>query len=171
MKRWLIIILAIAGLVGITGLTLMMREFDAEEAVRVNIPKGATNESVRDSLTSSLGSGYGGLVYRLWRMASGSTEKAHGSYLIEPGTKVVETVHRLGKGRQTPVNLTINNVRTFNDLKKEYPQSSKYLRKNSTRRSRPYCQNTRSLVIPYRPIRLPCYPIRTNSIGQTRPSM
>lgn len=118
MKRWLIIILAIAGLVGITGLTLMMREFDAEEAVRVNIPKGATNESVRDSLTSSLGSGYGGLVYRLWRMASGSTEKAHGSYLIEPGTKVVETVHRLGKGRQTPVNLTINNVRTFNDLKK-----------------------------------------------------
>ncbi len=53
MKRWLIIILAIAGLVGITGLTLMMREFDAEEAVRVNIPKGATNESVRDSLTSS----------------------------------------------------------------------------------------------------------------------
>lgn len=119
MKRWLIIILIATGVIGIVGLTLMLRTFDGEVAVRVNIPKGATSESVQDSLTTSLGSNYGNLVYRLWQLAAGDPEKSHGSYLIEPGTSVMETVHRIGKGRQTPVTLTINNVRTFTDLKKK----------------------------------------------------
>ncbi len=118
MKRWLFIILCVAVAIGIAGLTLMLRTFDGEVATRVNIPKGATVESVQDSLTSSLGDGYGNLVYRLWQIASGDPDKSHGSYLIEPGTSVMTAAHRIGKGRQTPVSLTINNVRTFNDLKK-----------------------------------------------------
>lgn len=117
MKRTLFIILIVAGVLGIVGLTLMMREYDKAVAVRVNIPRGATKESVKDSLESALG-GYGSVVYRLWSLAAGDVVKAHGSYLVEPGQSVAETVHRIGKGRQTPVTLTLNNIRTYNDLKK-----------------------------------------------------
>lgn len=117
MKRTLLIILILTIVLGITALCLMMNTYDGE-AVRINIPKDATKESVQDSLTRRLGNGYGNMVYQLWSLAAGKPEEAHGSYVIEPGTPVYETVHRLGKARQTPVRLTINNVRTFDDLKK-----------------------------------------------------
>lgn len=118
MKRWLFAIVIIIGVVAIVGITLMLKTFEAEQAARVYIPKGATYESVQDSLKSSLGEGYGNLVYNLWKLAAGTPEKSHGSYLIPPGQTAMQTVHQLGKGRQTPLSVTINNVRTYNDLKK-----------------------------------------------------
>lgn len=118
MKRFLIIILVLAAVLGIGAICVMMNTYDGE-AVRINIPKNATKESVQDSLTRKLGNGYGNMVYQLWSLAAGSPEESHGSYVIEPGTPVYKTVHRLGKARQTPVRLTINNIRTFDQLKKQ----------------------------------------------------
>ncbi len=87
--------------------------------MRVNIPGGATNETVRDSLRHSLGESYGGMVYRLWNLAAGNAAKSHGSYLIEPGTSALEAAHRIGEGHQTPVKVTLNNMRTIDDLTKK----------------------------------------------------
>ncbi len=80
MKRWIYIIAITVAALGLVGLTIIMREFESAMAVRVNIPKNATQESVRDSLAKSLGTDYGSVVYRLWQVASGDPAKAHGSY-------------------------------------------------------------------------------------------
>ena len=50
MKRWIYIIAITVAALGLVGLTIIMREFESAMAVRVNIPKNATQESVRDSL-------------------------------------------------------------------------------------------------------------------------
>lgn len=117
MKRIIVIILAVAGILGIVCLTLMMRAFDKEVAVRLNIPRDATAASVCDSMKHTLGDGYGNLVYNLWKLA-GSPESSHGSYLIEPGTTALSAARSVASGRQTPVRITINNVRTLSDLTK-----------------------------------------------------
>jgi len=95
-----------------------MRQFESDMSVRVNIPKDATTESVRDSLAKSLGSDYGSVVYRLWQVASGDPAKAHGSYVVDPGTTAMTTAHNISKSRQTPIKVTINNVRTIDELTK-----------------------------------------------------
>ena len=118
MKRWIYIIAITVAALGLVGLTIIMREFESAMAVRVNIPKNATQESVRDSLAKSLGTDYGSVVYRLWQVASGDPAKAHGSYVVEPGTTAVTAAHNISENRQTPVKVTINNVRTLDDLTK-----------------------------------------------------
>ncbi|MCM1033092.1 MAG: endolytic transglycosylase MltG [Odoribacter sp.] len=115
---WLSIVFAIIAVVGITALTIMSARFDKEVAVRVNIPKGASKSDVKDSLTCRLGDNYGSLVYRLWALASGDPMIAHGSYLIEPGTSALRTANDISKGQQTPVRVTLNNMRTLDDLTK-----------------------------------------------------
>lgn len=117
MKRIVVVILAVAGVLGIVCLTLLMRAFDNEVAVRVNIPRDATTASVRDSMTNSLGDSYGQLVYNLWKLA-GDPSTSHGSYLIEPGTTALSAARQVASGRETPVKVTINNVRTLSDLTK-----------------------------------------------------
>lgn len=118
MKRILYIILALVGILGVGAVVVLSKKFESDVAVRVNIPRGATTESVRDSMQTALGQNYGSLVYRLWQLASGNPAGSRGSYLIQPGTSVLEAAHAIGAARQTPVKVTINNVRTFNDLTK-----------------------------------------------------
>lgn len=118
MKRIIYIILALIGVLGITAVVILTHKYDGDVAVRVNIPRGATTESVRDSMETALGQNYGTLVYRLWQLAAGDPVGSRGSYLIQPGTTVLEAAHTIGAARQTPVRVTINNVRTFSDLTK-----------------------------------------------------
>lgn len=113
---WLYILCGIAAIVGISALSVLSARFDGEAAVRVNIPREATKESVRDSLTGSLGHKYGSLVYRLWSVASGDASASHGSYLVEPGASALVTANDIAKRHQTPVRVTINSMRTLDDL-------------------------------------------------------
>lgn len=85
------------------------------EATRIYIPSNATKESVRDSLEAKFG-GYGRKVYSLWSHSKGTAPRAHGSYVVEPGTKALSLSRRLKAGRQTPVKITFNNVRTVGEL-------------------------------------------------------
>lgn len=117
MKRWIYIILIAAGILGITGLIVVQKEFEGQAAARVYIPHDASPAAIRDSLKSSLGESYGQLVYNLWAVA-GDPVKSHGSYLIEPGTTALNAAKTIAGSRQTPVKVTINNVRTFSDLTK-----------------------------------------------------
>lgn len=91
----------------------MASRYDGEEAVWIRIPRGATIASVTDSLTKALGDGYGRKVAGCW---SGDTAKSRGAYLVRPGEKAVSVARRLDKGRQTPVKLTFNNIRTIDQL-------------------------------------------------------
>ena len=49
----------------------------------------------------------------LW---GGDVEAARGAYRVEPDDKAWRVARRLDQGRQTPVKVTFNNVRTFSDL-------------------------------------------------------
>lgn len=82
----------------------------------VRIPAGATESQISDSLTASLGSGYSRAVVRAWKLMRGNAATAHGLYEIKAGTPAWKFARRLSTGRQTPVRLTFNNIRTLEDL-------------------------------------------------------
>jgi len=118
MKRWTVALVIVVALIAIAGITIMSARFDSEVAVRVFIPKNATKNNIRDSLKLRLGDSYGAMVYRLWNVAAGDPAAAHGSYLVEPGASALETAHKIKQGRETPVKVTLNNMRTLDDLTK-----------------------------------------------------
>lgn len=87
------------------------------ERVRIFIPKDATVSEIQDSLALKLGS-FGKDVFWLWNVRDSSPVKAHGSYVIEPGDKALDVSRKLRYGRQTPVRVTFNNVRSMDALAK-----------------------------------------------------
>lgn len=86
------------------------------EPVRVEIPATATDADMPQILTDALGQDYGSAVYRMWKIFGGTAEASHGSYLIEPGQRAYRTARRISRGQQTPLRLTVNNMRTIGDL-------------------------------------------------------
>ncbi|MCD8387537.1 MAG: endolytic transglycosylase MltG [Bacteroidales bacterium] len=94
---------------------LTMDKWDGEEPVRVYVPQGATPEAVRDSLELRLGS-YGAKVATLWKWQGGKPETAHGSYVARPGATTLSLSRQIATGRQTPVRVTYNNIRTMPQL-------------------------------------------------------
>lgn len=98
---------------GIVQFTSMASRYDGGEPVWVRIPKGSTKEAIADSLRSALGNDYGTKVADYW---SGDPEKSKGAYLIQPGEKAINIARTIENGRQTPIKLTFNNVRTLDQL-------------------------------------------------------
>lgn len=80
----------------------------------IYIPAGATEAAVRDSL-SAFG-GFGKKVYRLWALQDGTPERAHGHYAVADGDRAFDIARRMATGRQTPLRVTFNNLRTFGQL-------------------------------------------------------
>ncbi len=83
-------------------------------ATSVRIPADATSEAVRDSL-EVLGS-YGRKAYRLWKLQDGTAIRAHGYYAVDSGLRAFDLARRMAMGRQTPLRVTFNNLRTFGQL-------------------------------------------------------
>lgn len=78
------------------------------------IPAGATTDAVRDSLEAF--GGFGNKVYRLWSLQNGTPERSHGHYIINDGDRAIDVARRIATGRQTPLRVTFNNLRTFGQL-------------------------------------------------------
>ena len=95
---------------------LIDHRYDGNAPVRVFIPAQASPAAVADSLGSSLGHKFGSMVTRLWKLQDGNSATAHGSYLVQPGERAVNVARRQATGRQSPIRLTFNNLRTFGDL-------------------------------------------------------
>ena len=104
---------ALAGGIVVTSLFSGTYEY---EATRVNIPAGATADSVGKIMTDALGKDFGRKVERVWKLLGGTPAGSHGSYLIEPGTSALRAGNNNAKGRQTPVRFTFNNVHTMGEL-------------------------------------------------------
>lgn len=86
------------------------------EPTRVNIPAEATDEQIKTIMADALGKDFGGKVYDMWHLQKGTPERSHGSYLVEPGQKAYAIARVIAHGRQTPVRLTFNNMRTVSAL-------------------------------------------------------
>lgn len=101
----LVVMLWMAGLDGYRG-----------DSVRLTIPRNATASQIRDSLDTRLGHMTGKRVYLLWKVMGGDASTAHGSYQIPRGKMALRIAHDLARGRQTPVTVTFNNIRTMPQL-------------------------------------------------------
>ncbi|MDE6286710.1 MAG: endolytic transglycosylase MltG, partial [Muribaculaceae bacterium] len=86
------------------------------DSVRVNIPAGTSAEQTDSIIRSSLPGSFGAKVARLWNWSTENTAAAHGSYLIERGQKAWRVAQNIRRGRQTPVRVTFNNIRTLDQL-------------------------------------------------------
>lgn len=85
-------------------------------AATVCIPSGADETEVRNVLTSVLGPEASGRVYNLWKILRGSDAIHGGAYSVEPGEAYVNIARRMALGRQSPVRVTWNNVRTLAEM-------------------------------------------------------
>lgn len=102
---------------GVWHFTVMASRYDGEEAAWVRIPHGATEQQVADSLKAAVGDRFARKVMGYW---SGDPAKARGAYLIAPDDKAISVARRLENGRQTPVKLTFNNIRTLPQLESRF---------------------------------------------------
>lgn len=82
----------------------------------VYIPGGSSEQAVRDSLASRLGADEGNRVGRLWSLMGSNPSTARGAYLVESGQPAWVTARNISRGRQTPVRVTWNNVRTLDQM-------------------------------------------------------
>ena len=107
-----IILLVIAAAVG--GYFYISKRYNGDDAW-LYVPKNVTAEALQDSLSASLGES-GDRVHLMWTALEGKTAVAHGAYLIKSGEKELDIARRIARGQQTPVKVTINNVRTMGQL-------------------------------------------------------
>lgn len=82
----------------------------------IYVPKDATTYQVKDSLKTHLGSSMGTRVYIMWKLMGGSVARSEGAYLVPNGQTALGTARRMSTGRQTPVTVTFNGTRTFDQL-------------------------------------------------------
>ena len=119
-KRVLIILSVIVAAVAVISLIVYLkanRRFSGEETY-VYVPRHATAAQLGDSLQSALGVDYGSNVFDIWKRLPGDAVVHSGAYKVSQGDKVIEVAKKLHSGRQTPVKLVFNNVRTLDDLAK-----------------------------------------------------
>lgn len=97
------------------GLVLLCLGGTPRQAV-ILVPPGATEQSVNDSLTKYYGSDYASSLRRTASLVGLKLHERPGRYEIAEGTSRLRTVWRLASGKQNPVRLTYNNLRTRADI-------------------------------------------------------
>ena len=122
-----IAVLIIAALwAGMTLWEKTTRRFAGSESAWIVIPGASSYEAILDTLKNSLGYDFGKTVYEVWEILKGEAGRAHGAYRIEPDDKVLDIARRLKAGNQTPVRVTFNNVRLFNELPEKVARSMEF---------------------------------------------
>jgi UPF0755 protein len=99
------------------GLVFISCVVPADKPAVIYIPRGATYTDVLDSIRS------GGLIIKNQGIFDWVAAKKNYPSLVKPGRYVVDGkmncndfINMLRSGRQTPVRVTFNNIRTMNDL-------------------------------------------------------
>lgn len=96
--------------------TVLRQNVKADEPVRIFVPTGSDFRSLTDTLV-----GTGVLRNRSTfvlasRLKSFGRRVKPGSYILKPGMSNNSIVNMLRSGRQSPVNVTFNNIRTIEEL-------------------------------------------------------
>ena len=114
-KRLLLIVLAGAGLVVLTGLLAVSPDFftASAEAAVIRIPRVATKQTVTDSLTKYFGDDFAERTARVFSTLVKDPSSRYGAYDIPEGTSPASAARILARGGQQRVSLTINGVREF----------------------------------------------------------
>jgi UPF0755 protein len=91
-------------------------KLDTKERKTVYIRTGSTYDEVVALLDSTLGISHKKLFRWIAEKKSYPSTVKAGKYVVEPGMSYNELINMLRSGRQTPVNITFNNIRTLNQL-------------------------------------------------------
>ncbi len=83
----------------------------ANRTATIRIPRNATSEQVSDSLSKYLGEKYAAKVMKLARFQTSDFSKRRGAYEITKGMSPLRAAHKIARGGQTPVRVTINGFR------------------------------------------------------------
>lgn len=119
MKKFSLIVIAAIVAVGVCGLGAwwyVNAPYSGAEPAWVYLPAGTTKAALSDSLEARLGDKTASKVMRIYSALANDSTPPHGAYRIDPGTPAKSIANRIAKGRQTPVKVTINNVRTLDQL-------------------------------------------------------
>lgn len=109
-----IALLAMATLM-LTWSSMANTDYDGDTPAWVYIPQGSSRQQIADSLTASLGKA-GANAATIWKLLHTGIERARGAYRFEKGTSALAIYRAVSRGRQTPVRLTFNNIRTMPQL-------------------------------------------------------
>ncbi|MDE5975111.1 MAG: endolytic transglycosylase MltG [Muribaculaceae bacterium] len=113
-----IIILSVCGcfiaLILFFFLPLLTGEAHADTIIR--IPREASANMVKDSLSKYLGPDYTRSVLKASRLQGADFSKRHGAYLIPEGTSPLKASRILAQGAQHPLTITINGFRGISTL-------------------------------------------------------
>lgn len=88
----------------------------SDDDIIIRIPKGATMQTVEDTLNKYYTEDYSRKVLNLLELYGFKPEERHGSYLLPKGATPFATMKKLSRGAQTPVRLTINGFRSIDYL-------------------------------------------------------
>ncbi len=114
-----VFILALAGLAVLAAVVLWRvytgAAYQGEEPRWVYVDSAMTEDELLDMLPRELGNA-GRKAATLWRLGGGTVTRATGAYRVEPGMTSLDVYKMISRGRQTPVKLTFNNVRTLGQL-------------------------------------------------------
>lgn len=109
------ILFVIAAIFGLLVYLRATRRYDGGD-VTVYIPRGADRVQVTDSLTMALGEDFTSAVNDMLDKLPGDDIVMSGAYNIGNGDRAIDVARMLRNGRQTPVRVTFNNVRSIDDL-------------------------------------------------------
>lgn len=84
--------------------------------VWIHIPGGSSSNAVIDSIVAALGDDEGAQVANIWGLIGGRPGVSRGAYLVKPGTPVWRAAYNISRGRQTPVRVSFNSVRTIDQM-------------------------------------------------------
>lgn len=118
-KSILLSILALLIVIGaVMAYRVYTRVYDryyGKVSVRIYVPEGTSESALRDTLETRLGD-FGKNVFWVWKLQKADPKKAHGSYVVDIGENAIALSRRLRSGRQTPLRVTFNNIRTLDML-------------------------------------------------------
>ncbi|MCU0379307.1 MAG: endolytic transglycosylase MltG [Bacteroidales bacterium] len=121
MKR-IIIYLLIAATISLAGascfvwIIALKPNLNTNATVRINIPSGSSVDDFINIIRSAGGLKSERTFLITSRLKSFNRSLKPGSYIIEPGMSNNRLVNILRSGRQTPIRVTFNNIRTLDDL-------------------------------------------------------
>ncbi len=95
-------------------LCIMVMSPGAPREAVIRIPSGAALSNISDSLTTHLSPAYSRKVIILMKMMRVNPSARHGAYMITKGLSPLRAAHKLTKGAQKPVKITINGFRSLN---------------------------------------------------------
>ena len=109
---WVLISIGILVILGIFTITPYMVS-GSEKAATIRIPKEATLDNVKDTLTKYYGEEYSGKVMKLLQLGGFDPKERYGAYDLPEGASAFATMRKISRGGQSPVRLTINGFRSL----------------------------------------------------------